>query len=166
MSQIKDYLYLGSLNDSNNEEFIINNKIKTIINVTYNHENIKYNNIKYYKIETLDNEKQPIIYVINNVINIINENKNNGNILVHCYVGKSRSATCVIAYLMKEYNMTLEKAFIYIKDKRYIINPNHGFINQLMIFEKYINKKVDVILYLYIIIIIVIFTYKIIYKKN
>ena len=163
MTQIKDYLYLGSLNDSNNKDFLTNNNIKTIINVTYNHENIKYDNIKYYKIETFDNEKQPIIYVINYVINIINENKNNGNILVHCYVGKSRSATCIIAYLMKEHNMTLEKAIIYTKDKRNIINPNHGFINQLMIFEKNINNKVDIILYFYIIIIIVIFTYKILH---
>ena len=161
MSQIKDYLYLGSLNDSNNEEFITNNKIKTIINVTYNHENIKYNNIKYYKIETLDNVNQPILYVVNRVINIINENKKNDNILVHCYVGKSRSATCVIAYLMKEYNMTLEKAFIYTKERRNMINPNHGFINQLMKYELYIDKKVNIILYVYLIIFIMTCLYKI-----
>ncbi len=161
MTQIKDYLYLGSLNDSNNKDFLTENNIKTIINITYNHENIKYDNIKYYKIETLDNENQPILYVINKVINIINENKKDGNILIHCYVGKSRSATCVIAYLIKEYNMTLEKAIIYTKDRRNIINPNYGFINQLMIFEKNINKRVDIILYIYIVIIVIIFIYKI-----
>ncbi len=161
MTQIKDYLYLGSLNDSNNKDFLINNNIKTIINVTYNHENIKYDNIKYYKIETFDNEKQPIIYVINYVINIINENKKDGNILVHCYVGKSRSATCVIAYLMKEYNMTLEKAIIYTKNRRDIINPNHGFINQLMKYELYIYKKVNIMLYIYLIFVIIIIIIKI-----
>ncbi len=161
MSQIKDYLYLGSLNDSNNKDFLTNNNIKTIINVTYNHENIKYDNIKYYKIETLDNENQPILYVINEVINIINKNKKDGNILVHCYIGKSRSATCVIAYLMKEYNMTLEKSFIYTKEKREIVNPNHGFMNQLIKYEKYNNEKVNVIIYLYIIIVVIVCIYKI-----
>lgn len=161
MSQIKDYLYLGSLDDSNNKEFILNNKIKTIINVTYNHENIIYENINYYKIETLDNEKQPIIYVINKVINIINENKNNGNILVHCYIGKSRSATCIIAYLMKEYNMSLEKAFIYTKEKRYIISPNHGFILQLIKYELHIKKKTNYYIYLYLLFVIIIYIYKI-----
>ena len=161
MSQIKDYLYLGSLNDSNNEIFLKNNNIKTIINVTYNHDNIKYDNIKYYKIETLDNEKQPILYVINKVNNIINENKNNGNILVHCYIGKSRSSTCIIAYLMKEYKMTLKEAIIYTKKKRSIINPNNGFINQLIIYEKNINNNINMILYIYIIIVLIILIYKI-----
>lgn len=161
MSYIKDYLYLGSLNDSNNEDYLHKNNIKTIINVTYNHENIKYDNIKYYKIETLDNENQPILYVIDKVINIINDNKKNGNILVHCYVGKSRSATCVIAYLMKEYDMTLEKAILYTKEKRDIINPNNGFMIQLIKYETNNKKKIDKILYIYIIFIIIIYIYKI-----
>ncbi len=161
MTQIKDYLYLGSLDDSNNKEFLLNNNITTIINVTYNHENTKYDNIKYYKIETLDNENQPILYVINKVNNFINENKKDGNILVHCYVGKSRSATCVIAYLMKEYEMSLEKAFIYTKEKRDIINPNHGFMMQLIKYESYIKKKSNYYIYIYLLFVIIIYIYKI-----
>jgi len=41
MSKIKDYLYLGSLDDSNDKDFLLNNNIKTVINLTYNHDNIK-----------------------------------------------------------------------------------------------------------------------------
>jgi protein-tyrosine phosphatase len=50
------------------------------------------------------------------------------NALVHCQLGKSRSATIVIMYLMKHLGMTLREAFKYTKEKRYIVNPNLGFI--------------------------------------
>ena len=160
MSQIKDYLYLGSLNDSNNEDFLKNNNIKTIINVTYNHDNIKYDNIRYYKIDTLDSIEQPILYVIDKVNYLIKNNKNNGNILVHCYVGKSRSATCIIGYLIENYNMNLNESFKYVKDKRPIINPNNGFMNQLLIYENRKNNKIEkkqivlIIIFLFILLLI------------
>lgn len=32
------------------------------------------------------------------------------NVLVHCIQGKQRSATAIVAYLMKYYNLTLDKA--------------------------------------------------------
>jgi protein-tyrosine phosphatase len=53
------------------------------------------------------------------------------NILVHCGAGVSRSATIVIAYLMKEFNMTYDLAERFLKLKRSIIQPNDGFIKQL-----------------------------------
>ena len=34
---------------------------------------------------------------------------NGGLVMVNCYMGLSRSATCVLAYLMTKHNMTLTK---------------------------------------------------------
>lgn len=56
---------------------------------------------------------------------------NNNNILVHCLGGRSRSATIIIAYLIKFRKMTWEEAQAYVKDKRPIVCPNDGFIKQL-----------------------------------
>lgn len=49
-----------------------------------------------------------------------------GRVIVHCYYGVSRSATIVIAYIMKKYKISYEKAFDRVKAKRSIISPNQG----------------------------------------
>jgi protein-tyrosine phosphatase len=51
-----------------------------------------------------------------------------GKVLVHCWAGVSRSATITIAYMMRIHNMTLGDAFNFVKSKRAIIFPNHGFM--------------------------------------
>lgn len=54
-------------------------------------------------------------------------------------MGVSRSASVVLAYLMKEYNYTLEDAFNFTKQKRTCINPNAGFRVQLATYESILN---------------------------
>ena len=52
------------------------------------------------------------------------------------YAGQSRSATCVIAYLMQEKNWTLFQAMGFVKSKRSVIYPNPGFQRQLLDYER------------------------------
>ena len=56
-------------------------------------------------------------------------------VLVHCRAGVSRSATLVIAYLMKRHGMSLDDALAHVRAKRPRIAPNEGFIQQLRAFE-------------------------------
>lgn len=51
-------------------------------------------------------------------------------LLVHCVMGRSRSATLFLAYLMICENMTLVDAIEQVKKRRRII-PNWGFLKQL-----------------------------------
>ena len=55
--------------------------------------------------------------------------------LVHCFVGVSRSATISIAYLMRLKRMTYEKTLKLVKSKRPDVMPNVGFIQQLIDYE-------------------------------
>ncbi|KZC09747.1 PREDICTED: dual specificity protein phosphatase 12 [Dufourea novaeangliae] len=57
-------------------------------------------------------------------------------ILVHCYFGISRSATLVIAYLMKKYGKSFFNAFEVVKEKRHCVEPNAGFLAQLKLYEE------------------------------
>ncbi|KAF9522250.1 protein-tyrosine phosphatase-like protein [Crepidotus variabilis] len=59
-----------------------------------------------------------------------------GNVLVHCQQGVSRSATVVIAYLMRYEGMSLAEALAFVKDKRACVKPNVGFMRCLKVWEE------------------------------
>ncbi|KAM9727903.1 dual specificity phosphatase 29-like isoform 1-T3 [Menidia menidia] len=51
-------------------------------------------------------------------------------VLVHCVMGRSRSATLVLAYLMMKHSLTVVEAIERVRQHRCIL-PNHGFLRQL-----------------------------------
>lgn len=60
----------------------------------------------------------------------LKENAEN-KVLVHCVMGRSRSATIVIAYLVQKQHMSLDEAFAWTKERRACVNVNYGFERQL-----------------------------------
>lgn len=55
----------------------------------------------------------------------------NKKVLVYCKVGKSRSVSIIINYLMSSQNISYEMAFVQMITKKSSIGPNYGFIQQL-----------------------------------
>lgn len=51
---------------------------------------------------------------------------------IHCYEGVSRSAICMIYYIHKKYNLSIEDAIEYVKQKRKIY-PKDAFLKSLFI---------------------------------
>lgn len=58
-------------------------------------------------------------------------------------MGVSRSASTVIAYAMKEYSWTLDKAYDFVKQKRSVTRPNPGFMRQLAEYEGILDARWD-----------------------
>lgn len=79
--------------------------------------------------------------ILDEAVEFIKEmHSQNRKVLVHCEVGVSRSASCVIAFLMKMNNWCFKDAFLYVKERRSIVQPNPGFTMQL--YEYQMTNKI------------------------
>lgn len=88
----------------------------------------------YLHIELADHHLSRIDEYFEEATTYINDSiKNGGNVFVHCWAGISRSATLIIAYLIKYYCMRFTEAFETVRKARHWINPNSGFITRLKI---------------------------------
>ncbi|KAK3843294.1 MAG: dual specificity phosphatase, partial [Linnemannia gamsii] len=63
-------------------------------------------------------------------------NNGQGKALVHCQLGVSRSASLVIAYVMRARGMGLTEAYDFVKQRSGVISPNMSLMYQLSEFEK------------------------------
>lgn len=62
-------------------------------------------------------------------------------VLVHCLAGVSRSASIVVAYLMKTEGLTSARALAEVQAVRCVANPNTGFRKQLLEWEQQLLKE-------------------------
>ncbi len=77
---------------------------------------------------------------LNESVNIISQAiKDKKKVLVCCQQGKDRSALVVLAYLIKEYNVTREQALNFVLSKRHIVSVNDipEYWNILVRWENY-----------------------------
>ena len=145
MTPIIDNIYLGNACDASYFYKLKENNITSIINVTDEIPNYFKGDFTYLKISINDiNSEHFTPKQFEAVLEFIKQQQENfpdKNILIHCYMGSSRSATIVILYLMTKHNMTLEKAIHFIKQKRDIININTTFLTDLRNYQKQLKKK-------------------------
>ncbi|XP_048875745.1 protein phosphatase Slingshot homolog 1-like isoform X2 [Brienomyrus brachyistius] len=133
---IFDHLYLGSEWNASNLEELQNSGVGYILNVTREIDNFFPGTFAYYNIRVYDEEAADLLAHWNDTYNfIVRAKKNHSKCLVHCKMGVSRSASTVIAYAMKEYGWSLDKAYSFVKQKRSIACPNAGFMRQLAVYE-------------------------------
>lgn len=59
-----------------------------------------------------------------------------GRVLVHCEVGVSRSATLVIASVMRSQGLRFFEAYLHVRERRPQVLPNIAFASQLQAFER------------------------------
>uniref|UniRef100_A0A671QK76 Protein phosphatase Slingshot homolog 1 n=1 Tax=Sinocyclocheilus anshuiensis TaxID=1608454 RepID=A0A671QK76_9TELE len=133
---IFDHLYLGSEWNASNLEELQDSGVGYILNVTREIDNFFPGTFCYCNIRVYDDETTDLLAHWNETYNfIVKAKKNNSKCLVHCKMGVSRSASTVIAYAMKEYGWSLEKACTFVKQKRNIAQPNPAFMKQLAEYE-------------------------------
>lgn len=73
---------------------------------------------------------------------ILVEPKEKTRALVHCRIGVSRSASVVIASVMKHYSMDLLESYMYVRVRRFnvIVQPNLRIFYELFLYEEQLRK--------------------------
>lgn len=143
---IKNKLYLGNESDANNYNTIKSSGITAIITLNATELNsdvinlLSSRNGSWKHIPIRDRSTEQIIDIMDMLVEFI---ENQETVLVHCQHGISRSSTIVMAYLMKTLNMTNGEAFDLVKAKRPIVDPNFGFLTQLLRFEEILNAELE-----------------------
>jgi len=66
-----------------------------------------------------------------------------GKVLVHCNDGMSRAPSLVIAYLMETYGIDFKAALNHVQQRRFCVQPNDGFEQQLREFEPIYRARVE-----------------------
>jgi protein-tyrosine phosphatase len=109
--QILDNLYLGNFTS------IQSRKFNMIVNCTKEYE-ISFPK-DYIKDDPLDSSALLSFLQNTNILEQIdNTLKNNQSVLVHCSKGQQRSCAVVACYLIRFFQMKIDKAIEYIKSKR------------------------------------------------
>ena len=138
-SYIIDNIYLGSAFNAASYETLIKYNIKIIINVTKEVSCYFLKHFNYYQCEIYDNNKESIFehfdnindFIVTKQCELLINNNWTGNILIHCYMGASRSASVVLYYLIKNKNYGFNDALNFLKLKRPLVNPTFRFTKDL-----------------------------------
>ena len=135
-------LYLGSVGAAYSHAVLKSRRITHILTVCDSLPPKFPNEFRYKVIEITDEPGSKLNVYFKETADFIQSAINGGGqVLVHCFAGVSRSASIVIAYLMRYHLMTFSQAFIHVKDKRPIINPNPGFVGQLRRYETWLTEQ-------------------------
>ena len=138
---IPNKLYLSNYVGASNLEELLKHNITHIINITdlienyFEDETDIYNNplFKYLKISIPDALNINITHYFQQAFEFIDNAINDGNsVLVHCFAGKSRSASIVIGYIMKTQKNNFDEVLKFVQNIRPCVDPNLAFCAQLM----------------------------------
>ncbi|XP_065678739.1 dual specificity protein phosphatase 22 isoform X2 [Hydra vulgaris] len=136
MNKVLPGLFIGNFRDAKDMEQITGNNITHILAV---HDNAKpsLETIEYKCVDITDNPGEDISKHFKDCVEFIHEaRKKNGNVLVHCIAGVSRSSTICAAYLITITNLEWDEAILAVRVARQVVNPNCGFQKQLQTYQQ------------------------------
>ena len=142
MHEIIPNLWLGDCHDAHDIVQLTAHNIKTIINCTNDIEMVQGTCIACWRfgVDDIDDEKEhmKLLEFLSDIMGIIcDAHEINQPVLVHCKMGRQRSACVVAAYLMWGEDMSKETAIAIIKTKkRDAFFPEVNFDDTLSMFEK------------------------------
>eukprot|EP00897_Mesotaenium_endlicherianum_P004553 jgi/Mesen1/4125/ME000218S03236 len=135
-------VYVGSVGAANNREDLKKLNITAVLTVANAMEPFYPEEFQYEIISVLDDPQVDLLSRFDDCHKYINTVKQQGGkVLVHCFAGRSRSVTVVIAYLMREKRLRFLAAYRHTARCRPEAAPNAGFIAQLQAYERRLEAE-------------------------
>lgn len=142
MSLIRRNILLGNYHDAEDLSFLSRNRVTHILNTAAELHPAFPGRFTYRHIFGDDHPGFNLSRHFEEAANFINEAlKSGGTVFVHCAAGISRSTSCLIAYFVKYEGMGVSEALSLIRGRRYIVNPNPGFMRQLREYEQKVEAR-------------------------
>jgi len=134
VTKVTSQLYFGTFEDANNASNLLHLGITHVISLIGPKNLIK--NIKHMHCPINDYGRSDLKVVFSSLWEFVIESQYIGNkLFVHCQSGQNRSATLVIAILMKHEGKTLKDAYKIVKRKRPVVQINKHYAKQLRAME-------------------------------
>lgn len=141
-SRVFPHIYLGSEWNAANLEELQQNCVTHILNVAREIDNFFPALFHYMNVRVYDEETAQLLPHWNDTFLFLSDIKaRGGRALVHCRMGLSRSAATVLAYAMKEFGWSLERALRHVRRCRPGVQPNPGFMRQLDFYQGILNAS-------------------------
>lgn len=138
-------IFIGDANSALDKQFLKHLNITHILNAAEREVftgSSYYAGNKYLGLKLTDLPNENIYKYLHLVADFIHSGlSEKGKIFVHCAMGISRSATCVVAYLVKHQHMDVQHAIQMLRQRRKCIQPNPGFVNQLYTFQLSLDPR-------------------------
>ncbi|CAK9090415.1 unnamed protein product [Durusdinium trenchii] len=92
---------------------------------------------QYLQVDLLDDGTDDLLAHLPRIFSFLdNAFQRQGKVLVHCFAGMSRSASTVIAYVMRQWQLPFDLAFGMLKEMYPKAAPAANFCEQLRVFEE------------------------------
>ncbi|CAD5223802.1 unnamed protein product [Bursaphelenchus okinawaensis] len=138
-------VYLSSQDVAADFQLLKQHNIKAIVNAAAGVGNLYPKNFNYLKVDLLDLPETDILSELPDILSFMHENATSGQyVLVHCNAGVSRAGTIVLAYLIKYQKMSFTQAFDGLKVVRPALQPNAGFLKQLVEFDRFMISEYSI----------------------
>lgn len=136
-SKISPLMWLGDSSNSRDLGWLMEHNVSFILNCAAECANHHTEQLNYLHLRLLDKPEESVRRAFEPAIAFLQKAHEAGHVVyVHCAAGRSRSATLVIAYIMKSRRMSLRDAIYVVRMARPMIKPNIGFFQQLCRYEK------------------------------
>lgn len=124
-------VFIGSQRAAQNEDFLQSHGIVAVLDLTGRGVETPGVGCTWQHIELEDSRDFDLSPHLDKAVGFIADNVRRGPVLVHCALGRSRSAAVCLAYAMRQLGLSLDEAWAQMHERYPEARVNEGFWAQL-----------------------------------